>query len=43
MPESKRKKKSDVWIKKNKGKKNKEEEIKIEKCHYNIFTIIVKW
>ena len=31
----KKEKKRNVWI-----KKNKEEEIKIEKCHYNIFTIL---
>ena len=34
-----KKKKRNVWIKKYKEKKNKEEEIKIEKCHNNIFTI----
>ena len=37
-----KKKKRNVWIKKIREKKNKEEEIKIEKCHYNIFIINFK-
>ena len=37
----KREKKEKKHVDKKKiGKKNKEQEIKIEKCHYNIFTIL---
>ena len=39
MEEKKREKKGKKREKERVDKKNKEEEIKIEKCHYNIFTI----